>query len=288
MKKPIIVRENGKKLKQKNISNVQTVHAEQAATLQESNEDPIPVFARSSDTDIKRPEKDSKFSYFKPIIIAILSAIVIGSILGFIMLRMFVGIETELSSQSSNTLPIVDKDQDNESAETNQSSLESIEAYVLQGGVFSEQANAEAWNKKFEDAGLSSMIWEKENQFFLLLGLANEKEQAKNILETVKKDADLDDFVKGWSTDKVKAELSKEEAEWFQSFRDQWTKALSEVSSQEALTPSSWENVVANYPKESDRAKPLAEAISNVKKAEGTQAQIDLLHLWNVYDQSLK
>lgn len=288
MKKPIIVRENGKKLKQKNISNVQTVHAEQAATLQESNEDPIPVFARSSDTDIKRPEKDSKFSYFKPIIIAILSAIVIGSILGFIMLRMFVGIETELSSQSSNTLPIVDKDQDNESAETNQSSLESIEAYVLQGGVFSEQANAEAWNKKFEDAGLSSMIWEKENQFFLLLGLANEKEQAKNILETVKKDADLDVFVKGWSTDKVKAELSKEEAEWFQSFRDQWTKALSEVSSQEALTPSSWENVVANYPKESDRAKPLAEAISNVKKAEGTQAQIDLLHLWNVYDQSLK
>lgn len=288
MKKMIIVRENGKKLKKTKTEKLHTGHAEQAAAAQDPNEDPIPIFASPSDFESKKkPGKNNKFSHFKPILIAILSAIGIGSILGFVMIRLFVGIDSELTAQGSNALPIVDPD-DNKSVETDQLVLEPIDAFVLQAGVFSDQANAEAWNEKFAEAGLASMIWEKDDQYYLLTGLANEKESAKEMLAELKEAGDFDIFVKEWSTDQAELELSQPEAEWFQSFRDQWTKALAKVDSQEALSTGDWEDLAANYPKEANQDVPLIDAISDVEKEETVDPQITLLNLWHAYDRSLQ
>lgn len=294
MKKPIIVRQNGKRLNQKynksytNNTNLSEFHRDQAATLHESEEDSIPVFARPTDTYKKQPkENKGKFSYFKPIIIAILSALAIGTLLGIIMLRMFVGIDSDLSAQGSNLLSVVNNDEKNDRSKTMTLSDEPMEAYVLQAGVFSEKENANTWAMTYGEAGLPTMIWEKENQHFLLLGLANTEEQAKVVAEGLKADS-FDVYVKKWRTEAEKVKLSETEQEWFQSFRDQWNNALTSLSSQEALSPAEWDNVITNYPKESERASSLFEGISNIEQVDGMEAQIVLLNLWNDYEVALK
>lgn len=294
MKKSFVARKSGKKQKQQQATeHVDASQTEQAATLQESSEDPIPVLAKEDKPYPKnKTGKNNRFSHFKPVIIAIVSATVIGSVLGFVMLRMFVGIDHELAAPSPNSLPTAavnaDEDKQQQEAEAKPITIESMNAYALQGGVFSEKANADKWAEKFTDAGMSSMVWEQDEQYYLFLGLTEEKEQAKNLVATTKESSDYDVFVKEWSTDKVEVEMSGEEQKWFQSFQDQWAKSLAGVNKEKALLPADWEPIAASYPKESERGKDLVDAISKVEETTGTDAQITLLNLWNAYDQSLK
>lgn len=292
MKKTFTTQKNGKKQKRQETDYVNTAYKEQAASLQEpSEEDPIPVLSGEDKTQPKKkPGKNNRFSHFKPIVIAIISATVIGSVLGFVMLRMFVGIDHELTGQSPDSQPVtaVNADGDKQQAEAKPVTIDPINAYVLQGGVFSEQANADEWAGKFKESGMPSLIWEADEQYYLFLGMAEEKEQAKNLIETMKESTEFDVFVKEWSTDEAEVELSDEAQQWFQSFHDQWAKALTNVNNQEALSPTDWEPLVKGYPKDSEQASSLVEAISNMEETTGAEAQITLLNLWQAYEGAIK
>lgn len=294
MKKPIIVRENGKRLNQKykkpykNNSEFNAAHRDQAATLHESEDESIPIFARPSDTNNKQFKGNkSRFSYFKPIIVAIISAIGIGALLGVIMLRMFVGMDSDLSAQGSNVLPVVTNDEKDDKSETMTLSLESMEAHVLQAGVFSERENAVKWAKTYDESGLPSMIWKRENQYFLLLGLAGSQEKAKDVVEELKEQS-FDIYVKEWKTGEAELELSQVEQEWFQSFREQWDDALTSLDNEEGLSSTDWKDIISNYPKKSDLAPSLFDKISNLEKENGMEAQVILLNLWNDYEDATR
>lgn len=293
MKKPIIIRENGKRIKHtvqnklKNKRSFEEISNMQAATLQESDDDPVPTFAVQSNSQYNKSSKGySKFSHFKPILIAIISAIGIATVLGFIMIRMFAGIDTNIPGNASNNLPVIENNE-TEAAETNAVALETLTAYVIQAGVFSEKVNAESWAEKYHNTGLPTMIWQRENQFFLLIGLANSKEQAKDIVGDLK-EYSFDMFVKEWSTEKNEVELTQAEQGWFQSFQEQWNTALTSLSKQEALVPSNWEKLNANSPKKSERVSSMVEESSNMKQADGMEAQVQLLNLWNKYEKAIK
>src|SRR5699024_11887489 len=100
-KKPIVVRMNGKRAKSNrkkdNFAAGSKTNNEQAATI-EKTDAPVPTFARGY-KNMKSDNKSIKGS-LKPIVIAILAAIITGSILGFIMLNMFGSIQDNADNRS--------------------------------------------------------------------------------------------------------------------------------------------------------------------------------------------
>jgi stage II sporulation protein B len=291
MKKSSIARKKEKKLKQQATDHVDASHSEPAAALQESSEEePIPVLTKEDSNSKNKSGNSTGFRRFKPIIIAIVSAVVIGSVLGFVMLRMFVGIDHELAAPDPNSSPnpVVNANGDKQQTEAKPVKLEAMNAYVLQGGVFAEQANADEWVDKFADAGMPSMVWKQDKQYYLFLGMAADKEQAKGLIATMKESSDLDVFVKEWKTDKMEVKMSGDEQKWYQSFQDQWTKSLSNVNKEKAIAPEDWKQIAADYPKNSKRGDALVKEMSQIKEVTGTEAQVVLLNLWNAFNQSMK
>lgn len=259
---------------------------EHAATIQDSEYDPIPAFAR--ETDQKPPKKQSKVKTFKPIIVTTISAIAIGSILGVIMLRMFVGIDSDLAENNNLPAATIDTEDEDSNTENGPSASEEMDAYVLQGGVFSDKANAEEWVSKYEQAGLPSFIWEKEENYFLLVGIANTKEQAEQFADEIK-EYEFDIYVKEWTTNEGAANLTNEEVDWIQSFHENWQNALQSLENDQSFTVDNWEALIENYPEETENLAALKETLSSYQEsiqaqAEGFEAQHILLHLWQQYN----
>ncbi|PAV27623.1 hypothetical protein CIL05_21100 [Virgibacillus profundi] len=270
---------------------------EHAATLQNPGDDSIPTLARQyegSNSKKKFGKKEGKLKHFKPVIVTTIAAIAIGSILGFVMLRMFVIIDGDLSANGSNNTPVLaddtDKDEEESSTATSTSlyMLEPIQAFVLQSGVFSEQANADEWAAKYDEAGLPSIIWEMDNQYFLLAGLGNTNDHAKQSAAELSADG-FDIFVKEWNTGEIEVELTKEEHAWLKTFVEQWEETLASLTSNEVFSVASWKELINNYPEGTKKLSGLSETIEEVidemSTAENRKAQHILLKLWLQYDK---
>ncbi|QGS68958.1 hypothetical protein CV093_12710 [Oceanobacillus sp. 143] len=101
-KKQVIIKQNGKVMdRQKHQSTKKTANdnlyqSEQAATVQEAdnNDQEIPAIARPKQTNIKQSKKqDGRFRSLRVLLIAIGSAIVIGSVLSYVMFQIFVNVD---------------------------------------------------------------------------------------------------------------------------------------------------------------------------------------------------
>jgi len=294
-KKPITVRLNGKKTN-KNKRNkydgpteFQSVDREQAATIENADE-PIPTFARKSD-NTNPLNKKSKWSAFKPVVISVSAAIFIGSILGFIMLNMFGNIN-DLSNHGNNpeATNAVVADEDTEKKSNASDEHKTITAYVLQGGVFSEKSNADQWAESFKQAGFPAMIWERDDQYYLLTGIADTEEQAKKIATSIK-EQNMDVFAKEWKTSPTDADLNKEEAAWLGVFEKQWQDTLKSVSKQEGILASGWEQLIKEQPEKSEKLSGFIEEITTVlpemEEADENKEQNILLTIWQQYEALL-
>src|SRR5699024_1683635 len=140
--------------------------------------------------------RKSKWGAFNRVVSSISAAIFIGSILGFIMLNLFGNINA-LCNHGNNpeATNAVAADKDTEKKSNASDEQKAITAYVLQGGVFSEKANADQWAESFKQAGFPAMIWERDDQYYLLTGIADTEEQAKKIAASIK-EQNMDVFVK--------------------------------------------------------------------------------------------
>lgn len=282
---------NGKKTntKQKNNpgdkSDYQAAEQEQAATL-EHNDDAIPTFARKTDNISSLPKKKGQGA-IKPILVSVIAAVIIGSILGFIMLNMIAGIDDRASNSGGQQASAGVDTNDKERTKTDSGKQSVMSAYVLQGGVFAEKENADEWAKKFKEAGLPSVIWEKDSEFYLFAGIADSKEQAKEQAESLQAQ-ELDVFAKEWETDKVDQDLTETESSWLKDFQEQWSSTLTAVTKEQEITADKWQQLVDNQPEESQIAGELAEEIENSLGAmEGTresEIQGNLLSMWQKYE----
>ncbi|WP_373892968.1 SPOR domain-containing protein [Virgibacillus natechei] len=260
---------------------------EHAATLQDSEDDPIPAFARENDH--KPPKKQNRLKRFKPIIVTIITAIAIGSILGVIMLRMFVGIDSDMTESNNIPAATIDEEDEDSNADIATSTLEQINAYVLQGGVFSDETNAEEWISKYEQAGFPSFIWEQEEKYFLLVGLANTEERAEQFANQLK-EHEFDIYVKEWTTEEGEVDLTEEEHEWLQSFHENWQEGLNALENDEGFAVDNWEALIENYPEDSENLAGLKEKLSDFQESiqaqvKGFEAQHILLQLWQQYSE---
>src|SRR5699024_11864220 len=133
-----------KHIKNAEPTEFQSVEREQAATVENADQQ-NQTFDSNSD-NMNPLNKKIKLGAFKPVVIFISAAIFIGSILGFIMLNTFGNIN-DLSNHGNNpeATNAVAADKDTEKKSNASDEQKAITAYVLQGGVFSEKANADQW-----------------------------------------------------------------------------------------------------------------------------------------------
>ncbi|ALX48210.1 hypothetical protein [Lentibacillus amyloliquefaciens] len=263
---------------------------EQAGTIEDSD---IPELIREHNDDSDSENKihftrKSRLKAFKPFIIAALSAIVIGSVLGFFMLNMFGDINDNISLQgnSSSLAAAGDEDDQAASGESNDKSLVTIDsgnAFVLQAGKFSEKENAEQMQAAFEEQGFPSMIWEKGEYFFVLTGIADSEGRGTQ-LSGAYAEKNLEVYVKEWTTASAEIELTDKEKEWLQTYDQQWNDSLASISNDEKISQEQWANVIDSMPENSERLAEfthfLSEQHNQMAKADKWQSHVILLQLW--------
>lgn len=261
-----------------------------AATIEDSDDDEVPAFVRSYSQDENESffGRNGRFNKFKPIILALISAIVIGSVLGLFMLSMFVDIDKGVT-QNGNNIPAVisgkeDIKNDDKTASDSAASavtIDAIKAFVLQAGKFGERANAEEVAATFNQAGFSAMVWAKDNYYFVFAGITESRETAGQLTSEF---SELEIYEKAWSTDSIKLQLTVDEKKWLQSYNNQWRESLKAVSNKESMSKKDWKKVIDTIPEDSDRLSSFTDFLKkeyeNIGQADQWQDQHILLSLW--------
>lgn len=231
---------------------------------------------------------------FKPFIIATISALVIGTSLGIMMLNMITNVNHHVNQTPSQTiapLPEEDVNKDGDEKIGNEQissvSLDAISAYVLQGGVFSERENAETSAKVFGDAGFPTSIWSRENNYYLIVGIANTKEKAQEIGIELDQH-DLETFVKEWHTKEMDLQLSEEEHTWLTSFVNVWNNSLDSVDNLEEFSLDTWKELANNFPSNTSVLAHIGQQLNEMNQEDITSSydmQHVLLLMWRSYEE---
>ncbi|GGJ84149.1 hypothetical protein GCM10007063_03310 [Lentibacillus kapialis] len=292
----VLTNDKKKKLKKKtkhaNKQPTKESNEEHAAALENSN---IPEYIRQEDEDDKGHNKDihykqnSNLTKAKPFLIASISAVIIGGVLGFFMLNMFVDIDGNIGQQGGSSASAVsDKENSTADAQSDVVAIDANSAFAVQAGKFSEQANAEEMAAVIQDAGSSAMIWENNSFYFVLSGISMSEQQAEQTA-TVLANSGIDTYVKEWATEASKITLMDSEKEWLQMFEKQWNKSLKSVSSGNHLSKDAWAGVVNAIPENTDSITSLTEAVQKEHQAMGktdnSRDQIILLNLWEKFNK---
>jgi stage II sporulation protein B len=279
----------GKKKKYRPKLHINKLHAnrkkdEQAATLESANK-PLTAIRRISNHSGVWKNSQNR-NLLKPVILAVISALVIGSIFGFIMLRMFVTMDAspDLGSNPNPAAAITDDAEertDNTSDQNTQTAeFESVTAHVLQAGIYSEEENAAAAAENYEKANIPAMIWERDGQYFVFAGVAGSAEQAASVASELETE-ELELYSKEWSTPQFELSLSQSEAEWLNSFLTWWNQALTSPSSQE--TEEQLKQLTEKFPNNSNQLVPLYEKLGGINKGNKISDK-NLLELWHLYE----
>lgn len=271
-----------------------------AATLEDSNSNELPTLVRRHTDDSENESYASrkpKFSRIKPILLASISAIIIGSVLGFFMLNMFVDIESSLTHQENTVPAVIDDTEDEEDNNTTSeivaspTTIDAVNAFVLQAGKFANEVNANEMAGKFNQEGFTAMLWKKDDFYYVLAGIANSKKQA-NQLANKFNEYQLEVYVKEWSTESSEIKLFKNENKWYQAYQEQWTDSLVSVSKQERMSKDTWEELVNTIPEETKNITELTDFLkteyANLDQANIWQQQKLMLSLWHQLNMMIK
>lgn len=209
----------------------------------------------------------------KPLFIAIGSALVIGLVIGAIMLKMFAQLDGETASVTSGALV-----KNENIVET----MNGLTAYVLQAGAFSKIENAQKWAKIYEKKGHQTIVWKKEDTYYLLAGLA--KTEASAIAQAKSKN-NIDIYVKEWQTVDSADRLTEKERIWLQSFYILWNQQLDLIGEEQGLLQKEWQKLLADKPKRSQKFnlffKEIDVSLSTTEVKNAADLEKLLLKLWN-------
>lgn len=292
-----IVKMNGKKIndKQKLKSRMNTaspIKNELAATIDKNRE----TSSFIADRHKKNMESSSKKIQFiqivKPLTIAISLAVIIGTIFGFIMLKIFGTIDNGMISQGNNPIVSVEntsEKEENAKKDVMKTELPGIQAYILQGGVFSSKENAKKFADDYQGNGVMTMIWKRDNEFFLILGLSHSLKEANKMAANIEEN-NLDVFVKEWETPTREIKMTKDEEEWIHSFQMTLNTAIERLDNPKNDSFAEWDDLLKNIPNQSESLSSFEELIhellNNEKENNDSKSftQKDLLKIWLQYE----
>lgn len=296
------VKLNGEKLaaynnsKYNQMDSVHNVYKEQSATIEKADE----KGERFASKKEKNSQKKIPVNHLhlknvktaKPIIIAVMTAIFIGSVLGFILLGVFGNIDSVIMPNYNNRVvqlnPAEQADQD---GEKDALSLSSVNAYVLQAGVFSDEANAQTLVGEYKAQGIIPVVWQRDNQYYVLTAVTNSQENA-DALAKQQEAMGLEAFVKEWESSAGEMNMTSGEAEWFQTFHELLAGSIEAVSASDSVPLEGWTALLGNQDHESERVASFAEEIEpyleHLAGSEQVTFQQGLLEIWHHYDMFLR
>ncbi|WP_028783355.1 SPOR domain-containing protein [Thalassobacillus devorans] len=292
----ISIRMNGKETlipreEEKAIEEVVTSQEEQAATAE------VYEYEHAEQKKVIKPEAWKKHPYYKKkkrkkkltspvknVIVSVVAALLLGLLLGFILLRMFVGITESDGATPSSTAPSTGDTENAAPVTTGRVTdinLSAVKAYVVQAGYFTSREKAEEWSENYIDEGYPTVIWEREGDVFLFTGLAGSYEAANAKASSLQAD-DLQTYVKPWevaATEKVNIKG----AEPLSGFADLFYATMDGKE-----TTEEWNQLAGRLP-ENDTFKELKAAIKDLSESsDRSQQDVLLLKVWKGYENILK
>ncbi len=141
------------------------------------------------------------------IIISAVFAILIGTTIGVVMLKLVITTPTD---KTVTTIPtVVTEKPDSTEPKTNEGknttgAISQLTAYVIQGGVFSSEAGAKETSSSLASKGVPSQAVEMDGKFYLFLGVADSIEAAKSLGAQYKENGIEDVFAKPLLIDEKK------------------------------------------------------------------------------------
>src|SRR5699024_12588355 len=94
--------------------------------------------------------------------------------------------------------------------------------------------------RSFQDAAFSPVIWPKEDNYYLFVGIAPAKEQANDIVKEINETYGLDVFAKEWKTVGRDLALSEDEQQWISSAVELWNDSLESITDESGLRVCDW------------------------------------------------
>lgn len=235
---------------------------------------------------IPSSKKRKEFPY-KPIFFASFAAILIGSIFGVILLNMMGYMEGDAPAATGQPSPIqtaLEDKSSSPSSEIDKVTIDMLRAHVLQGGVFSTEANAKAAAEPFRKAGYPPVIWKRDNQFYVLAGIAetaDEAEWKKNNM----KEHQLETYVKQWQVESADVNLTSEEYSWLKDFQEVWKDSIAD--SQFAGMQKRWNDLLTT------KQEDVQQLLGFIENLKGKIEDLDkenttvLLQIWQDYEALL-
>lgn len=227
----------------------------------------------------------------KPLVVSSLSAIVIGVLLGFIVLRMSIGgQEVQQGSASSSPSEVIaddsNEDKGNSDLQATSVELKQLQAYVLQVGVFTEEENTGDAVDLLEKNGFAAIVWENAEQYYVFTNIFSTEEQAKNSVDQLEK-KEIENYAKLWTVDKQTIDATDEEVAFLQDFVETWEETVEKHTNNEVDSINSWEKLVDEMPESEENAQDLIDYLDeNIQQAEeAIDIEQMLLETWHLYSQ---
>lgn len=226
--------------------------------------------------------KKTKFklsSTVKRMILASSASIIVGLLFGAFFLHMI--------KQEESTASVIENTPTSIESNEELRELAAIEVFVIQGGVFLEKENYQSWESKYDNSGIKTINWERDNTYYLLAGIAETEAMAKEYANKLD-ELGLDVFVKPWIVSETKLNLSETEYEWLLTFVDVWNESLLALENKTGFPYEAWENLVYEDEK-NPQVNELNEVIQqSITKESSNKPELEqhiLLHVLNQYEE---
>ncbi|GIO21784.1 SPOR domain-containing protein [Oceanobacillus sp. J11TS1] len=265
-------------------SKEDAIGRESAATVEKEQEEPNYYTELSAvKSSNKGPSMKKINKAWKAVLFSMIAAILVGSMIGFFLFRMFVHVDTPTNAETplQGTTPAVQKEEGNKGSETVLGSLDSLEMYILQAGIFSEQANADEMITNLNRLNIPSTLIEKDGQLFLMAGVGPNEEVAKSLAASLSSNQ-IDLYVKEWRTEAKEIEMSDAERDWIIDFQTFFNEQLQQVDLHQSVTDEEITALVDKAPEKADTIDILVTSLTEMK---GEASPYQLLNWMKVYDQ---
>src|SRR5699024_3335052 len=178
--------------------------------------------------------------------LSIATGLIVGSIFGFISLNILKD-EQGVASFKEGQAFHSNKATEEAAGEKHPLSLEFPTFYVIQNGLFHERENAEEIQDQLREKNISSFIWERKDEYYVLHSIyhtASLAEKHKMKLDTLQVDA----YLKQWDMLLKNKSVTKEEEVWLEQFLTVWSASVEQVNNEKKLDSRQWETLLqADY-----------------------------------------
>jgi stage II sporulation protein B len=272
------------------------------ASTENSKKSSLPIITSFSTNMKKKPGRP-----FGNILISAVFAILIGTTLGFVMLKLVISGPTD--KVGTGTVPTVVEETVNPenkavSGKTSSATIDQQTTYVIQGGFYTSKDGAKETSAQLTSKGIPTQIIEMDDKHFIFIGTADSIQTAKSLSSQYKEKGAEGAFAKPLLLDEKKvSDVTEKEKSFLEAVPTIYqtlstvtssallTKAISEESTkalegiEEQLKESSLKNEqVKKLKAELTSANEKVKAFQKSKSAKSlSEAQQHLLNFLSVY-----